>query len=80
MEAARLETGRVWRGLCAFCKGHDNNWRERAATLLALSYGVMTTPFGTVVAWRLACVFFASHVTRGGRTSMSPINKAVFVF
>ena len=31
-----------------FCNKHDKRRRERAATLLALSYGVMTSPAGTM--------------------------------
>ena len=37
-DAARLETGSVWRDLCAFCKGHDNKLEGTGRTLI--SYAV----------------------------------------
>ena len=48
MDAARLVTGGVWRGLCGlFAKTMTISRKERTATLLAHSYEGMTIPIGT---------------------------------
>ena len=48
MEAARLESGGVWRWVCGFFANPVTiSRKERTATLLAHSYEVMTIPIST---------------------------------
>ena len=76
---------RDWKGLAwplrFFAKGMTSPGGNGPQHYCKLSYGVIHSPVGTLVGWRLTLlVFLARAVTAGARSPMSPINKRLLVF